>query len=80
MGEPFYRLAKALGDGADQKVVLGHLRRAAEKDPANAEYRLSLAKALEAANLRLNAHREYKAVLDLKPDNAEAKEGVKRTR
>lgn len=80
MGEPFFRLAKMLGKDADTKVVMGHLRKAAEKEPNNVEYRVAFAKALEDANLRLNAAREYKAALELKPDNAEAKEGLKRTR
>ncbi|MCB9743877.1 MAG: DnaJ domain-containing protein [Alphaproteobacteria bacterium] len=80
-GEPWFRLAQlVIKLENDQRAALGHYRRAVEKEPNNIEYRMALAESYELHEMRRNAHREYQAVLDLRKDHAEAKEGAKRTR
>ena len=80
MGEPFYRLGKIIqANGNDNKGALTYFRKAVDKDPQVVEYRLALATVYEALAMKLNANREFKAILALKPDHEEAKAGLKRT-
>ncbi|MBK9368472.1 MAG: DnaJ domain-containing protein [Deltaproteobacteria bacterium] len=80
MGEPFYRLGKIIqANGNDHKGALTYFRKAVDKDPQVVEYRLALANVYEALAMKLNANREFKAILALKPDHEEAKAGLKRT-
>lgn len=80
MGEPFYRLGKIIqANGNDNKGALTFFRKAVEKEPQVVEYRLALANVYEALTMKLNANREFKAILALKPDHEEAKAGLKRT-
>lgn len=80
MGEPFYRLGKIIqSNGNDNKGALTYFRKAVDKDPQVIEYRLALATVYEALAMKLNANREFKAILALKPDHEEAKAGLKRT-
>jgi tetratricopeptide (TPR) repeat protein len=80
MGEPFYRLGKIIqANGNDHKGALTYFRKAVDKDPQVVEYRLALAGVYEALAMKLNANREFKAILALKPDHEDAKAGLKRT-
>ncbi|MCK6523561.1 hypothetical protein L6R49_19290, partial [Myxococcota bacterium] len=80
MGEPFYRLGKIIqNNGNDNKSALTYFRKAVEKEPQVIEYRLALANVYEALAMKLNANREFKAILAIKPDHEEAKAGLKRT-
>ena len=80
MGEPFFRLGKMIqANGNDHKGALTYFRKAVDKDPQVVEYRLALAGVYEALAMKLNANREFKAILTLKPDHEDAKAGLKRT-
>lgn len=81
VGEPFFRLAQMkLQNDGDKRGALVLLRKAVEKEPKNIEFHLLLAQVYEDLDLKKNANREFAAVLELKPDHAEAKDGAKRTR
>lgn len=80
-GQAFFRLGQLLFKlDPDDRAALDHLRTAVTKDGGHAEYRLALGEVYERHNMRLNAHREYKAATQLEPGNDTAKAGLKRTR
>lgn len=80
-GLAHFRLGRLLRrlDAAD-RAALDNLRVAVLKDGEKVEYRLQLAEAFEDHGMKLNAHREYKAALDLEAGNEAAKTGLRRTR
>ena len=80
-GLAFYRLGRLLRrlDSMD-RAALDNLRQAVIKDSKKTEYRIALAECFEDHSMKRNAHREYRAALELEPGNETAKSGLKRTR
>ncbi len=64
----------------DQRQALQLLRRAVEKKPDSAEYRLALADLYVSLKMELNARREYQFVLDRDKKNERAKAALAKLR
>mgnify|MGYP002631239977 CR=1 FL=1 len=80
-GVSFYRLGLLLRRlDATDRAALDNLRTAVAKTQNKVDYRVALAECFEDHSMKLNAHREYKAALELDPGNETAKTGLKRTR
>jgi tetratricopeptide (TPR) repeat protein len=80
-GIAFYRLGRLLRRlDATDRAALDNLRTAVAKTKNKVDYRVALAECFEDHSMKLNAHREYKAALELDPGNETAKTGLKRTR
>jgi len=76
-----HRLARLLsqaGSEAALKEAHGHARRATEIAPKEVEYHLTFAGILTRAGLDMNAIREYETVLKLRPDDAFAKDQLRK--
>lgn len=75
-GKPFYQLArlrKAAGENDSPKELMQLYKKAAQRSPKVAAYRLALAEMYAALDMTANAHREAQAVLELEPKNEAAK-------
>ncbi len=80
-GLPYYRLGMLVWKYDDDlRSAIPHLRRAALLDPKRVEYRQALGDAYLALGMKLNARREYQAVLEIDKDNQAAREGLKKAR
>ncbi|MFZ5476847.1 MAG: J domain-containing protein [Myxococcota bacterium] len=78
-GAPYFRLGQLLrAHDDDGRNALTNLRKAAQKEPKNATYRLALAEMYASINLTANAQREATAVLQLEPKNEGAKALLKK--
>ena len=75
----FFRVGMwALNKENDQRTALQLLRRAVEKAPLNADYRVALGDLYATLTNTANARREYQSVLDRDKKNAAAKAGMSR--
>jgi curved DNA-binding protein CbpA len=79
VGTCYFRLALIRAhEGGQAREVLRLLRQAAEKEPKNVKYKMSLARFFVLQGLLHQARREYSAVLNLDPSNAEAVAALKK--
>lgn len=78
---PYFRVGRwMLEKENNPRAALQLLRKAVEKKPDSAEYRLALGDLYVTLNMHLNARREYQAVLDRDKKNEKAKAGLARTK
>lgn len=78
-GTAFFRLGKLLAEYEnDRRGAVDMLRRAVQKSPEKATWRMALAELYESLGLRANALRETRALLELEPKNDKAKAMLKR--
>ncbi len=64
--------------GADPKESSGYAQKAVESEPTNVEYRLLLARLLDAGNMKALAKRHFDEAVRLQPDHPEVKKHVKK--
>lgn len=64
----------------DTRSALSYLREAVRLDPKKAEFRIALGDLYVELGLKLNARREYQAILEVNKNHEGAKEGLKRAR
>lgn len=77
-GKVYFRLARLVrADEGDDREALRLLREAVHKSPEHPEYRMGLGQLYRELGMKLNARREFQAVLDREPANAEARAALK---
>lgn len=77
-GKVYFRLARLVRmDEGDDREALRLFREAVLRSPGNTEYRLGLGQLYKELGMRLNARREFQAVLDKDAGNAEARAAMK---
>jgi len=80
-GLAYYRLAQLLYSKADDtRGAVTQFRTAVAREPESTKYRLALAEIYMVVQMPRNAEREFQKVLELQPENAAAKAGMRKAR
>jgi tetratricopeptide (TPR) repeat protein len=80
-GLSFFRLGQLLHARADDtRGAVTQFRTAVAREPESTKYRLALAEIYMVVEMPRNAEREYIKVLELQPNNATAKAGLRKAR